>query len=153
MLGEAKTKAEAQAIKHEIAKVAKLPTEVGKAVSKAMKDGEGFRSARGITNKMTEGRGVKAPPPSDKFIAALCKELAAFLSEHRDKATVQKLQAVLNAKADLPPSQLNDVAEMLASIAVVCMEWAIKFNPMIEMPKKPGIMKHLLHSHERSLKS
>ena len=132
MIKEAKTEEEKHKIKEKASKVAKLPAQVGKAVSTALKSGIGTRDARKVTNRMTEGKAFKPIPPSEKFIGSLCSNIASILSPLRDRKRLDKIQAVIDAKDVLPKEQVERVANFLVNVAEDCLRWAAKLNPEIE---------------------
>lgn len=131
-------------VKHDETVEKDTPSKVGAAVSKGFKEGKlAVRKARDITNKMTSHIAYKPVPPSDKFIGSLCSNIASILSPQRDKKRLDKIEAVLKFREDLPREQVERVAQFLLDTAQTCLEWASKFNPQLEYKLKQLTQKTL----------
>jgi hypothetical protein len=125
-------------------KIAKIPAEVGEAVSTAMKTGKvGYRQARKVTNEITDGRVFKPLPPSGEFIANLRRSLVTILSPYLDKERMDKIQAVIDARDVLPKQQVQGLAESLVGLSDRCLELAEKLNVMDTHHAVPNRVKAL----------
>lgn len=98
-----------------------LPTQVGAAVSAALKHGKaGTLDARKITDQVTEGKTPKSLPLSSKFINGLCVEISNLIDPEFDKRRTKKLRCVIDSKAYLSAGDVMRVAVVLNDLAERC---------------------------------
>jgi len=114
-----------------------LPRRVGRAVSAALKAGKiGHGEVRKLTDDISERRGHKPLPPSDRFINGLCIKISNLIDPEFDTGLAFKIQSVIDSKYDLRAADLMRVRIVLTDLAQRCTSLANALTPGPPLEKK-----------------